>query len=547
MCQRYEYDCYYGKKRKHERSATDAVIHHYTRSSASHSTPGNDEQLRNTSVALQGGPKQVSKTLQNRSGDSTSPSSMRYTEANSGFAFPQVLETEFGPSQTQYRYNYAWNLGLRSEPTPTHTTAGQIIPQDVMERLASVYFDKLQPLYAFLDRQHFDKKLNELYNPAIIPDPYHAVLFGVAACGSLFSGTNSDAREEALVLCAKNVLENATCAYRDLSLHHVEGWLLRVLYLRMAVGPHASWLASCTTMHIIEGTNTHRDTSSTSIIHPRTITSEAGLTECRARLFWTARLLNTWISYEYGRSRVELRGVSIPKPTPSDSAQETHFHSLLALWQFSERFNSPDDSPSPAELTSMLSELSTFPFSHPALILHKANNAFAIFRRLRISAQRLSPSTVSTIISLGKAGTQAALEMAAEQQPWWHVANVPFQFICVLLVLDTQASLSAVSGAMNALERIAGLFETFKMRKAVQMARSLRDLCRKRKREALRWLDSDDEDLAGEDAEEVVRQEQQTDVVKEFDFVQDLPTVPMDGAEIDLENFDWDYFLNSDF
>lgn len=180
-----------------------------------------------------------------------------FVEASSGLFFPQVMRHRINgnPSDSQRRQDYAWNLGLRSKPLEEPISLAEIIPKHEMKRLAKVYFEKVHPLYSFVDRVAFIQQVEQTWND-VGSAPHDAVLCGVAALGSLFSRTHVCDHEADIVRCAKNNLE-MTSFLRLPSLDHVAAWILRTLYLRMAVGPHAGWMASCITMHIVEAAEAH--------------------------------------------------------------------------------------------------------------------------------------------------------------------------------------------------------------------------------------------------------------------------------------------------
>jgi hypothetical protein len=118
---------------------------------------------------------------------------------------------------------------------------------------------------------------------------------------------------------------------------HAAAWVLRTMYLRGTTCPHAAWIASCITMLTIEAVFT-REGFGTAL---KTETPAPGLmqiTETRNRIFWVARLLDTWIANEYGRPMVKIKGVSCNPPIPRGGDFTAD---LLLLYYISERLN-PD-------------------------------------------------------------------------------------------------------------------------------------------------------------------------------------------------------------
>ena len=95
-------------------------------------------------------------------------------------------------------------------------------------------------------------------------DPVDSLLLGVAALGCLF-GHWPVAIETQLVHSARIALEY--CQLPAPQIGNIVGWLLRVIDLRLTSSPHATWMASCTLMHLIETTKLHFGSSTDSILH----------------------------------------------------------------------------------------------------------------------------------------------------------------------------------------------------------------------------------------------------------------------------------------
>ena len=79
--------------------------------------------------------------------------------------------------------------------------------------------------------------------------------------------------------------------------------------------------------------------------------------------------------------------------------------------------------------------------------------------------------------------------MCEKGLPWWHVANVPFQAVCVFLAMDVRESLSHIGTAMRTLEDVAERFQTVAGKEALKTARFLVRLSKKRKDEDSDVLD----------------------------------------------------------
>lgn len=402
-----------------------------------------------------------------------------HMEANSGIAFPHVLGMGFNPNDAPRVHGFSWNLGLRNEPSHQYANMATLVTADDMNTLANVYFEKIHPLYAFLDPEVVRRKIvNRWQNPDIV-DSYDTVLCTVAALGSLYRGDAGHRHELELVQSARKMLETTSAMHKPL-LHHAAAWLLQTIYLRSSSSPHASWMTSCMTMHIMEATGSHQDPSLMSVIYTDTADTSVN-EESQRRLFWVATMLNAWISYEYGRSRVIIQGVSCKPP----SSREGDFTAdLIQLYQISQLLD-PGKANTAPELEDSLARVEGLRLSHDALVLSQSNLALTIYRRLRLASSNIPNESLERIIRLGSLGIEAAVAQSREHCPWWHVANVPFQFVCILLAIDTGESLSHVGHAMRSLTIICQNFNTPTMQKAKETAELLVRLSqRKKKRDA---------------------------------------------------------------
>jgi hypothetical protein len=136
--------------------------------------------------------------------------------------------------------------------------------------------------------------------------------------------------------------------------------------------------------------------------------------------------------------------------------------------------------------------------------------------------------------------------MARVQQPWWHVANIPLQFVCVLLAMDTRESLSRVGEAMSVLRAVAQHFDTWKMRKAVDTAELLIQMYRKNKEENASILGEGLETRLPDALADSASIEGESLAQSEEPHLRDFKIgVAKPGLDLDLDNFDWDLFWSS--
>ena len=404
---------------------------------------------------------------------------MRYMEANSGVALPRLLGMKLNPENAPRLHSFAWNLGIRDEPRYTNDPITKLIALDDAQIMAKQYFGHLHLLYGFVDKEKFEEKILWRYNDPASTNDYDCVIAGVVALGSLFSGGNSHPRELEIAGLNKSILES-TAMITLPTLDQITAWLLRTLYLRATMKPHAAWLSSSILMHTIEATGAHQEISSISVVMPMIDGNGRKDTDTRRRIFYVARIINTWVSYEYGRSRTELRAVTClpPAPEAGDFTSE-----LIGLYQITEKILDLDELKDAPELEEALMRLEAYKPHHDGLDLSQANVALCIYRRLRLISSSICKETLDRIISMGLTGLRAVRRMIRANMPYWHVANVPFQYLCALLAIDTRDSLAQVGHAMEVLEEAAAKFPTNTMHEALRTAKLLVKLSKKQKEE----------------------------------------------------------------
>ncbi|CAK40359.1 hypothetical protein AnigIFM56816_004814 [Aspergillus niger] len=453
-------------------------------------------------------------------------------EANSGTAFPHFLGKSLNPQNPPKVHGFSWNLGLRHEPIQQFANISSLVSKDEMSALVGHYLERIHPIYAVLDLDMLEKKVGLRWDNSITFDSYDPVLCGVAALGSLYSGDNGHRNEEALVQCAKEILE-ATCTMNKPLIHHATGWVLRTLYLRSTGCPHTSWMASCSAMHIIEAAGAHQDPGMISLVYSDT--ADVGVDEeSQRRLFWVATVLNTWISYEYGRSRVILRGISCKPPVPraGDLTAE-----LVSLFQISQRLD-PDQNNRPSDLEDVLYHVQSLTLSHDALVLSQANLALTIYRRLRVAASSISNDVINCVIRMGSDGTAAAVRMSENRSPWWHVANVPFQFLCILLAIDSKESLSHVGHAMRSFKTIGSHFNTPTVHIAIETVDSLIKLLQRKKEREINLLRDSIQDQDSGPFERNLSSTQE--------YGSPLQGGLFDGNNLEMIDWDWNAFFDAE-
>lgn len=372
--------------------------------------------------------------------------------------------------------------------------------------LAAIYFEKVHPCYAFLNREtllsrivrHWSNKTSAESDPA-----FESVLCGIAALAYLFSQREIMDIETKLAEDARLFLEKSVLCGKPPSIDTITAWVLRTAYLRMTASPHAAWMASCTLMHLIEAAGLHLEasdletatelgTSSTGnhTIQNSIYTSPNSDLDTRRRLFGMARHLNTWISFDLGRSRVVLHGATSQPPTQaqtSSGAGTDLFHLLPLSESLDPTGPSLQDLP---ELEKALTSVLSPTYTEPSLILVQCNLMLCIYRRARAlnPYSPLRADLQDRILALASRALTAARKMVAASCPWHQVANVPFQVVCTLLAIDNRAALGLLSDAMMTLREVQAAYDTGVMREAYSTAYLLVALHQRRKEDDTRAL-----------------------------------------------------------
>ncbi|KAI7471032.1 SNase-domain-containing protein [Hortaea werneckii] len=472
MCTQFEYKCYFEKHpRKRSKIVEQNEAIHDGVVAGRISPPDGSASKSGGSVFAKPEP-----TGEDRPGmeDATK---LRSMEANSGIAFTRLLGLRLDPSSGPKLFTFGWNLGSSTYTVPNSPPITDILAQDQMHHLAKLYWTNVHPLYGFIDRTWMQEQMNLRWaRPDACKVPDH-IIAGITAVGAMFANGAFDAVLPRIVDAQKEALES-TSAMQPPTLLDVQSWVLRTIHLRMTDHPHAVWIASSTTMHLVESVGIHQESSS-STLHPPA-NEHMYAPELRRRTFWVARMLNTWVSFEYGRTRVALRGITSELPAFGDDDDFTREY--IDLYSLSCCLD-PERTNQVGQWEDFLKQLEAYDVKNDVIQLSKANLTLCGYRRLRLANPILSSETITRIINVSLKGLEAARKMAAKARPWWHVANVPFQVICIFLAMDVRESLANIHVAMRALEEVVHHFNTVALKEALKTARFLVRLSKKRKEE----------------------------------------------------------------
>ncbi|KIW32639.1 uncharacterized protein PV07_04169 [Cladophialophora immunda] len=470
-CRHFEYHCVFDRPLR-PNSHSGQVLNHGTRSSVSSPTTDNDQprHIRDQQIA----------PLQ------TEQSQLRSLQANSGAVFARTLGLTADSTRVRRLQLSAWNLGLRDEATASGLGPRpivEILSLSEMEVLTAVYFQDVHSVYGFLDEDSIRRQIATRWRESATPrshDCVESILCGIAALGCLFS-KQPLSLELQLQKSAEAALGQSVLLPTP-STDDVVAWLLRVIYLRLTASPHITWMATCTMMHVLEAARLHFDEGDEP--SPSGNGAEGG-GESRRRIYMVAQLFNIWISFDCGRSRVELRGASCLLPTPDADGIKPE---LLELYLVSEIL-SPDKYQTVPELETLLRRALDVKSAQPMLVLVQCNVMLCIYRRLRVQGSSPNTETLERMLSALSMAVDAALVLLRTEHPWWHVANVTFQAACALLAIDTSLSLAQLIQPLKALQKVSAHYQTAATREAYEAARVLVGVHRKRKELDIARLD----------------------------------------------------------
>lgn len=447
------------------------------------------------------------------------PCRSRFVGQSSVVAFPRSLGQSFESQQPLALHSFGWNLGTRPEEISEDSQAlVTLISRDDLDIYTSTFFTILGPIFDVVDQTSFSARCLALYEGEV-DYAFGAIIAGVIALGSLFN-IRPYPQELEIIRFAKRVLEDPVCTRRP-SIDQVAGWILRTIYLRATTRPNNAWLASSTTMHLVEAIGLHNDPATVQLT-----SEDAGEFERRRRLFWCALALNKIISYEYSRTAISIPNITCKSITPIVGSFMPDWIRIIQTIPTSQTNHDL-----PESLMNSLRQVSEITPTHPMLRMTKADVSFCFFRRLRQHGLNIPTNIVEILLSVGEQALEAATELIQGARPWWNILGAVFQYTCVLLALDTPNALSHVPGSMSVLETIVKALDTHLAREALATARVLVRAAMAKKRRELAFLEQamNENNEATENAATDPRNEIFT---------------PQEMTDLGI---DWDVFLNDPF
>ena len=421
------------------------------------------------------------------------PGKSRYLDVSSAIAFPRVLGVQFDARKAPRLHSFAWNLGIRSEPlSKAADDLKGMVSLDDVHVYSNQYFAMVNPFFDILDQLEFTRRASRRWKDGPMSESagFDLILCGVVALGHFFSEKIDDGTECALTAYAKDRLESITLK-KPCSIDLIAAWVLRTIYLRATTRPHASWMASNITMHQIQAAGLHHHYLPIAVTDGSLSHIQAGQTQSlyKQKVFWVARAINATFCYEYSRPRINIDRISCPK-LDTDASICGPTKVLLEIADLiPEESQSCETTSLIAQTKLMLDSIANFTAADPPAVFMYTDTAFAAYRHLRptlniriASSSEVDP-TVSHLLDLGHKALKVIRGYLSQPSPapWWSLISIPFQFVLILLSLDTTESLSQIAHALEILTEVAASFDTHLTREAVQNAKTLIRLSQNRK------------------------------------------------------------------
>ncbi|RAH79702.1 hypothetical protein BO86DRAFT_411371 [Aspergillus japonicus CBS 114.51] len=421
------------------------------------------------------------------------PWKQRFVGRQSSVAFPLFVGLDVQASNPPRLHSFAYNPGLRREPeTSVRFQTAEVIDWEVAKRLINVYVAAIHPLFNFLDHESLLQRAGDHWHGKPQGLSFEAVICGVMALGSLFHGAEAALTQEKelwAVQHAKSILEDYV-AGRYPTIEHVAAYFLRTLYMRTTSRPHVSWLCSCTMMHLVEATGLQHGPDGFMLAPGRAPPDTASRQPYKPRrTAQVAECLQTLIAWDYGRS--VMNPTLHARQEDFSATFKTDLSSQLCSLVQAIPVSTPgrEVGAGAEDQVSALRKVIRIEVDHDFLVLVKADLVFCLYRRLRLINFHFHPQRIEEIISAGTAALAPAQRLVFMDQPWWNVLGTVFQFVCVLLALDTLDSLAVIPRAMETLQSIADRLNTHLATEALATVRQLVRASANKKRNGIDHLE----------------------------------------------------------
>lgn len=377
----------------------------------------------------------------------------------------------------------AWNLGLTDDRQMFRLVdIKKVLSQAHTERLSLSFFDIVHPIYSIVDKKSYTEKLALVYSdqPFEYGDGFQLVIFGVIALGSLFSRGKQivpsivDRRELERLLIHTVELRLYRVSSSGLksnnlnTLRYLQAWILYLVYLRAAANPSAMWMTSSQALQYAELVGL-----------PTESRWKPGYEQDMSRrVFWYLKSLNYMTSIELGLPEVQHNTIRSRYPDNKNDANDC-IHEYLELYRITESTLVPNSGAK--DISHGIRILEKYIPSNQHLSLERSYLAIIFFRRLYSLKYSFVNDITPLLLNVAVSGLDACCDFARNQIPWWHVANLPFQLLCMLLIIDSKKSITLVDKALKAIVLVSQNFETKEITDTVNTAYNLVTLMERRK------------------------------------------------------------------
>ncbi|OQD84108.1 hypothetical protein PENANT_c014G02815 [Penicillium antarcticum] len=417
-------------------------------------------------------------------------------------------------------HSFGYHTGIRKEPDSTASLRiAKRMPWNTARTLLEYFFATIHPVFGFLDKDGFYERCETHWHGQPQTPDFEAIVCGVVALASLFNGSLDQGEEMWLILHAKEILEDPFVS-RFPSIDQIAAWILRTIYLRATTRPHVAWICSCTTMHLVEATGLNQAPQLVMLTTNKGAQdSTPELSDILKRTARVAHSLHIVIAYEYGRSVMNLEFPSQEALPLSDRAGDFTpcLCSLVEAVPLTPM--GTDSMATMQDLSSAINKLADTPASHNFLVLVRADLIFSIYRRLRLLEPNIRQILLDEVICAGMSALPAARALASQNLPWWNIISTVFQFVCVLLAIDTHASVTNLPDAMDTLGMIVDQLKTHLATEALATARNLVRASLDRRRKGVGILES----IVGSTASDDAVEGPDSDLPQNLDFSTSFP------------------------
>lgn len=422
------------------------------------------------------------------------PNDSKFAGRDASIAFAVSLGLELQSDNLPLLHAFGWNLGIRQLPKRrAHASIFSLLAYSDLQCYADHYFKAIHPVYGFLAKETFMKRCVDHWRSQKQSLAFEALLSCVVALGSLFSAGKPLAQEFDLINHAQSLCEDPSVVMMP-SVDYVAALLLWGFYTRATQKPHTCWMINCQALHAAEAVGLHKDPEAAAKALGVSATLPPEEIEQRSRLFWLIKAKNLIVSFELGRSPVTIQNITCkyPSVSPTESPMAA-FLELAHLLPKTLDLASLDNINALRQVMSdSLSKIASIPKTFHAISLTAADVAFCIYRRMRALGERFTQTEQQKLVNLGEIAMDAAHELLRENQPWFQLVNTTFQYICVLISLDSPDSLPHLRGALVTLTEVANQFQSHLTKEALSTAMILVRALKQKKSRELALLDEYD-------------------------------------------------------